>query len=272
VGALAGSAYGEHVQGRDRLPDAERGVADTVLWHLRILAGWLPGAGAALVRTLAARFEMENIDARLAALSGDGREPAPFVLGGLATAWPRIERARTIEELAAALADSEWGGPEAARSAAEVALALRVSWARRVWASAPGTAAWVAGAGALLVARELLVAGDRSHAAQLGRLPGIGPAALDAGTLEELRMALPARASWALADIGEPSELYRAERAWWSRVERDADTMRRSREQRTAIVAVVALLAADARHAARALAAAARTATSEPVELAGGAA
>jgi hypothetical protein len=272
VGALVGSAYGEHVQIGDRLPAAERGVADTLLWHLRILAGWLPGAGAALVRTLAARFELENIDARLAALAGDGREPVPFVLGGLTTVWARIEQARTIEEVAMALADSAWGAAQARRSAAELALELRVSWARRVWEAAPEAADWVAGAGALLVARELFVAGDRSHAAQLRRLPRIGVSALDAGTLDELRAALPAQAAWALADIGDPSELWRAELAWWRRVEGEAGSMRRSLEQRAVVVAVVALLAADARHAARALAAAAHSGSFELVELAGAAA
>ena len=269
VGALVGSAYGEHVQVGDSLSVAERAVAETLLWHLRILAGWLPGAGAVLVRTLAARFELENIDARLAALAGDGREPVPFALGGLATVWPRLEHAHTIDEIAAALADSAWGAPWRGRSAAELALGLRVSWARRAWESAPEATTWVAGAGALLVARELLVAADRSHVSQLQRLPGIGVDALDAGTLDELRTALPAHARWALVDVGDPSELWRAELAWWSRVERDADTMRRSLEQRAVVVAVVALLAADARHAARALAAAAHSGTADLVEPAG---
>ena len=83
------------------------------------------------MRALAAWFELQNIDARLAALAGDGREPQPFVLGALATAWPMIERARSIEELASALADSAWGDP-GGRSPAELALGLRVVWARRV--------------------------------------------------------------------------------------------------------------------------------------------
>jgi len=256
LGMLAGSAYGERVGTADELARAQRRVAETLLWHLRIAAGWLPAAGAALVRTLAARFELENVDARLAALGGAGHEETPFELGGLATAWEQIDRARTVEEIAATLSDSGWRLP-AASSAAEVALGLRVAWARRVWDSAPQAADWVAGAAALLVARELLVAASRAHVAQLQRLPGIGAHWSDATTLADLRAALPPRAAWVLADVGDPSGLWAAELAWWHRVERDAETMRRSREPRAAVLAAVALLACDAERAARALAVAA---------------
>ena len=109
IGVLAGSAYGERVEAGSGPVRAERAVAETLLWHLRILAGWLPASGAGLVRTLAGWFELANIDARLAAFAGDGREPEPFVLGGLATAWARIDQARTIEEVAQAIAASAWG-------------------------------------------------------------------------------------------------------------------------------------------------------------------
>ena len=53
LAALAGSAYGERVRAGQDLATAQRGIADTLLWHLRILAGWLPAAGGALVRALA---------------------------------------------------------------------------------------------------------------------------------------------------------------------------------------------------------------------------
>jgi hypothetical protein len=82
VGALAGSAYGERVRAGVELVVAERAVAETLLWQLRILAGWLPAVGASLVRALAAWFELANIDARIAALADDGREPSPFELRG----------------------------------------------------------------------------------------------------------------------------------------------------------------------------------------------
>lgn len=270
VGVLAGSAYGERVQAGVDLVAAERGVAETLLWHLRILAGWLPAGGAGLVRALAAWFELVNIDARLAALVSDGREPSPFALGGLATAWARIEPVRTVEELADVVAGSAWGDP-GGRSPAELTLGLRVAWARRVQEAAPEAGEWVAGAGALLVARELLVAGSRARAAQLQRLPGIGERAVGAGSLEELQTALPAHAAWALAGVSDASELWRAELGWWGRAERDAPALLRTRGDEAVVLAAVALLAIDAQRTVRALRAAAYGGSPELVELVDGA-
>ena len=256
LAALAGSAYGERVRDGQDLAAAERSVADTLLWHLRILAGWLPATGAALVRALAGWFELANFDARMAALAGDGREPEPFALGTLSTAWGMAEQARTIEAVADALAGSAWAVPRA-HSPAELAIGLRVAWGRRVAESAPEAAEWVAGAGALLAARELLVARTRDHAEQLRDLPGIDDHALSAGTVVALRDALGVRAGWALGSITEPEELWRAELDWWDRVEEDSLLLLRRSDDEGVVLAAVALLAVDAQRAARALRAAA---------------
>jgi hypothetical protein len=264
LAALAGSAYGERVRGGQDLTTAERGVADTLLWHLRILAGWLPAAGAALVRALAGWFEVTNIDARLAALAGDGREPAPFVLGTLATAWGAAEQARTIEEVADAISDSAWALPRA-RSSAELAIGLRVAWARRVVESAPEATDWVAGAGALLAARELLVTRSSEHAERLRRFPGIDDRALSLGTLAAFRDAVGARAGWSLATIAEPDELWRAELAWWDRVAADSRLLLRRSDDEAVVLAAVAQLAVDAQQTARALRSAARGAHGRPI-------
>lgn len=271
VGTLAGSAYGERVRAGVELVVAERGVAETLLWHLRILAGWLPAAGASLVRALAAWFELANIDGRIAALAGDGREPSPFVLGGLATAWPRIEPARTVEQVVELLALTAWGD-RLGRSAPELSLGLRVAWARRVQEAAPESGDWVAGGAALLVARELFLAGGRERSDQLRRLPGIDAAALAAGSLDELRRALPRQAVWALAGLSDPSGLWQAELRWWDRVEREARGMLRAQRDEAVVLAAVALLAVDARLTVRALDGAAHGGTPELVELVGGAA
>ena len=45
----------------------------------------------------------------------------------------------------------------------------------------------------------------------------------EAGSLRTLRDALPAQAAWALDGIEEPGDLWRAEVAWWRRVEQDAE-------------------------------------------------
>jgi hypothetical protein len=271
IGALAGSAYGERVRAGAELVAAERAVAETLLWQLRILAGWLPAAGASLARALAAWFELANIDARIAALAGEGGELSPFELGGLATAWPRIEPVRTVEQLIEVLEVSAWRGP-LGRSAAELSLGLRVAWARRVQEAVPESADWVAGAAALLVARELLLGGGRERSEQLRRLPGIDATALAAGSIDELRRALPRQAVWALAGLSDPSELWRAELRWWDRVEAEARAMLRAQRDEAAVLAAVALLAADARRTVRALDAAAHGGSPELVELVGGAA
>jgi hypothetical protein len=266
VAALAGSAYGERVRARDDLAVAQRSVADTLLWHLRILAGWLPPAGAGLVRCLTGWFELQNIDARIAALAGDGREPPPFVLGGLGTAWSRVDAARSVEEVADAVAGSTWG-PMAGTGPDELSLGLRVHWARNVHGAVPPAAGWAAGAGALLIARELLIGGGRARLARLPQLPGVGEAAVRAASLSELRAALAPEAGWALAGVEDPSELWRAELRWWGRVERDASALLRASTDESVVLAVVALLAADAQRTARALAAAAQGGDPELVEL-----
>ena len=253
LSAIAGSAYGERVQARFDIARAQRATADTLLWQLRVLAGWLPATGARLMRALAAWFELQNIDARLAALEGGGYEPPPFVLGALVTAWPQIEQARSVQQLADGIAGSAWGVP-GGRTAAELALGMRVLWARRVHEAAPEAADWVAGAGALLVARELFVAGSRERVVQLRRLPGIGEEALRAGSIPELRSALHPRAAWALAGADEPRELWRAELEWWTRAERDATAMlARWSDETSVVLAAVMRLAADAQRMARAL-------------------
>ncbi len=266
LAALASSAYGERARAGQALAAAERGLADTLLWHLRILAGWLPAAGAALVRALAGWFEVANIDARLAALAGDGREPAPFALGTLATAWGAADQARTIEDVADAVAGSAWALPRA-RSPAELAIGLRVAWGRRVAESAPDAADWVAGAMALLAARELLVAHGSAHAEQLRRYPGIDDRVLRASTLAALRDALGARAGWALGTITEPDELWRAELAWWDRVEEGSRLLLRRSDDEAVVLAAVALLAVDAQRTARALRSAAQGAGAGPAGL-----
>ena len=46
------------------------GLAETVLWHLRVLAGWLPPAAVGRLRALAAWFELVNIEQRVDYLAG----------------------------------------------------------------------------------------------------------------------------------------------------------------------------------------------------------
>jgi hypothetical protein len=114
-------------------------------------------------------------------------------------------------------------------------------------------AEWAAGAGALLAARELLVAGASEHARLLGRLPGVSRDALAAVSLHDLQAAVPRQAAWALEGVRDPADLWRAELRWWDRVERDAARLARSQRDEQAVVGIVALLAVDAERTVRAL-------------------
>ena len=135
-------------------------------------------------------------------------------------------------------------------------VSLRAAWARRVLAEAPEAGSWVGGALALLVAHA--VAARRALRPEK-LAPLLGNAWVDARTLPSLADCLPSSAAWALAGCAEPDDLWRAEAAWWERVERDAEELARgSREGRGAVVGVVGLLAVDARRASLAVSAAAR--------------
>jgi hypothetical protein len=259
---LAGTRFSAAATSSE-LGAAQRLVAARLLLEMRLLAGWLPAGAGELIRSLAAWFELVNIEDRLAYLAGaDLIDPLP--LGSLVSAWPQAVRAQSAGELRTALRRSAWGDP-GGESAQAIHLGLRLAWARRVARAAPETVAWVAGALALLVARERFISG-RPAADHVGPLPRqLGSTWDEARTLEQFVAAIPARAAWPLAGATEPHELWRCEAGWWRRVIADAESfVRASREGRAVIVGVVALLAADAVRTSAALAVAAR---SSPVAL-----
>ena len=81
---LAATGYGANIGRGQELAAAQHEVADTLLWDLRVLAGWLPSDGARLLRTLGAWFELANVDELLQSIAG--RRPAPS--SGLACSPP----------------------------------------------------------------------------------------------------------------------------------------------------------------------------------------
>jgi hypothetical protein len=263
VESLAHTPYGRWVHPGDALSVATRGLATTMLWNLRVLAGWLPAKGAETLRVLAGWFEIANTEEHLRALGGEPAEP-PFALGTLATAWPQLAAATTRAEVRTVLAASPWGDP-GGDSDREIQLSMRLAWAYRVATRDETAATWAMGGAALLVARELLVrrqplpgaAGAPGSVTMASRLLGSGWSA--AVSLDGLRAALPAAARWALAGVAEPAELWRAEAGWWRRLRRDATgRLARSGFGPERIIGVAALLAADAWLVRAALEAAAR--------------
>lgn len=246
---LGATAYRHDLRPDMSLADAQRAVGATLLWHLRVLAGWQPRSGAEAVRLLAAGFEIANTEEHLRAVGGAGlpRPARPYQLGTLATAWPRLARTASPPELRTALAASVWGDP-GAESPAAVATGMRASAAVRTAGALPEAARWAAGRMALLVGREVFVVGRRMAepaARRASRL--LGSAAVRAASFANFRQHLPATARWALDGIDEAADLWRAEARWWDRLEQDgSELLRGSRWGSGPVVGAVAVLSADA--------------------------
>jgi hypothetical protein len=246
VDTLARSPYGRHVRSGDTRPTAAHGVAATLLWNLRVLAGWLPASGAEMLRVLAGWFEIANVDEHVQALLGRSADP-PFRLGSLTTAWPRLAAASSRDELRVQLAASAWGDP-GGLSPREIQLGMRMAWAERVSARVLVARPWAAGAAALLLARERIARGralpDRS-ASTAARM--LGPESLAATSLVELFAALPPHARWTLQGVTDAASLWTAEVRWWQRLRTDgAALLRGSGFGPGRTIGAAAALAADA--------------------------
>jgi len=254
---LGRSPYRRELDQALPLADAQRAVAAKVLLDLRLLAGWLPSEALGLVRTLAAWYELVNLEDRIAYLGGAPLR-RPFELGSLDVAWSRASGGQSLDELRSALASSSWGDP-GGDTPGEFSFGLRLAWARRVTTSVPEALSWAAGATALLVARELFVAGLPVELLPLPHVRLLGSAWPAARTYEHFVEALPAQAAWALEAAPEPDLLWRAEAGWWLRVEQEARALLGSAVAgRNVVVGAAALLAADARRVTVALGAVAR--------------
>ena len=258
LATLLSGPYGHDVRADQSLADAQRAVVATLVWNLRVLAGWAPHAGVTTLRACAATIEVINVDDHLRAIT-DASAPAPYRLGALATAWPRLAAASDSAGLRRALAQSRWGDP-GSDDRHDISIAMRLSLAERISVEVPAARAWAAGAAALVLARELAYRRDAIGArTRLTVSRVLGPTAADAGSLSELRSALPVAARWALADADEPDELWRAEIAWWARVDRDAGALsRHGGPDSQTLVGTVAMLAVDAWRVRAALELAAR--------------
>lgn len=255
---LAASPYGPFVPTDPSLARAQRAVAEALLWHLRVLAGWLPIDGVRTVRVLAGWFELSNVDGHVSVLTGGGAEP-PYRLGALATAWPRLARTGTLAELRAALGASPWGDP-GGPTVRDIQLGSRLAWADRVRAQVPVAADWARGGAALLAAREVLVARQGISGRTARRVLGSGLAT--ASTVAGFAATSPPATARLFEGIGEPADLWRAELRWWARLRADARVLAAGAGFTTdRAVGAAALLAADAFTVRAALALAARGGT-----------
>ena len=257
LGVLSGSAYGRSVRRGMDLASAQRAIGETALWHVRVLAGWMPPRAIEVVRALAGWFELANVEDRLTYLAG-GPLSTPFMLGGLATVGARPASALSIAEVREALKGSPWGDPGADDPAA-IRLALRLAWARRTLASMPEAREWALGAVALLLAREMLLAGRSPEELAALRPPVPGTAWMQSQSVDALSRALPPDCGWPLAGIAEPDAIWLGEAAWWRRVEQDAECLAHNPQMgRATVIGAVVLLGVDASRVAAALESASR--------------
>lgn len=243
---LADTPYGRDVRQGQTLAEAQHAVASTLLWHLRVLAGWLPRDGVAMARTLAGWFEIANTDELVYALAG-GQAESPYQLGALTTAWTRLQSASSPAELGEALAFSVWGDP-GGQEPRMVRLGMRISWAAQVAMLPEPAPFWATGAAALLVAGERFVT-LRELPVQVSERASrlLGSASLHAATLEELGERLPAQARWILRPAVTANELWRLETRWWARVEHDGFALLGSSGFGCEpVLGTIALLAVDA--------------------------
>lgn len=264
LATLADSPYGHDVRRGQSLAQAQHAVAATLLWHARVLAGWLPRGDARILRALAGGFEVANVDERLRELSGSPPEPA-FRLGGLSTSWPALSAATSAPQLRTQLARSAWGDP-GTDTVDGIRLGMRLSWAARVSASAPAARSWAVGATALLIARAHLL--DQTPIAPASTLVAtrlIGARWQQAHTLAGFVDALPSNARWVLAAADDAGDLWRAEATWWAGLTGDGfRLLRRPVTTPDPVLGAAALLAADAWLVRAALEVAARASTSSP--------
>jgi hypothetical protein len=247
VRAVEATPYGHDVHAGMTAAEAERGVAAALLWHLRVLSGWLPGAGTRRLRTLAGWFEIADIDALVDEMHGAPATP-PFRLGALSTAWGRLAGAVSLTDLRDRLAVSPWGDP-GGEDPLTLQLGPRLTWAERVRTAVPEAAAWAAGGVALLAARRLTRPAPPPLPDVQRRLidASLGAGWSQAATLPALREAVARPAAWALVGVSDARDLWRAETAWWQRVDRDAyGLLTASTFGPAPVVGAVAGLAVDA--------------------------
>ena len=258
---LSDSAYADALARTTTVEEAQHAVWATALWDLRVLAGWLPPAGVAAMRTFAAYFEIDNIESQLVRLAGGEPQPV-FDLGLLATAWPRVRDATSAHELRGALRRSAWRDPES-DDRAHILSSLRLEWARRL-EEIRGAAPWGAGAAALVLARRRASTIENLDADLTRRASQLGRDALHATSVRELVDALPDAARWVFDDVDvadlDLEGLWRAEATWWRRVDRDGERLlRRVQPGIDVVVGAVARRLADAWRTAAALDLATRT-------------
>jgi hypothetical protein len=258
LGILATSNYGERLHPGLDLATSEHQVFASVLWNLRVLAGWSPALGASRLHVLAGVFELMNLQGEIARIEGH-QSPAPFELGSLASVSTRVAPL-TLGDLRDVLRRSPWGDP-GALDAAGVSIALQFTLARRIVDDVPEAGQWAQTYAALVLSRLVKEDGpldvDSTFAANARAI--LGSRALSSTSLGELHDALPRDVASILKGVTGPDDLWLAEAQWWTRLWREAlEQLRRGGAGPETVVAAIAVQFADAWRVRTALQVAAR--------------
>jgi hypothetical protein len=269
LAVLASSPYGHDVRPGQSLGAAQHAVAASLLWNMRVLAGWLPRGRVEVVRLVAAGYEVANLDEQLWTLQhpsvphGEPTSP-PYSLGTLETSWSRLSSTTTLTGIAQVLETSRWQ-LRGCRTPREFHLGIRLAWADAVVAGVPEAAGWARAAAALLVLKEVVFEGRRlSEPLALRASYVLGPGFIGAlagrsPSLAGLRDGLPSGAKWVLDGLDQGQDLWRGEAAWWHRVERDGFALLRGPGyDRGPVIGALAVLAVDVWRVRAALETAAR--------------
>jgi len=261
LGLLGGTTYGHALDPGMELGAAQRAVARTALWHLRVLAGWLPPRGVLGVRAVAGWWESDNLEALAVALTR-ARAPTapPYSLGSLATVWGRAAQAQTPQELRGVLARSDWGDP-GGETLSDLLIGVRLGWARLLHRAIPERPEWGAGALALVAAKARFLedGADGRGSGAAWRIPELGRRWEGAVQMGEFASSLPHEARWVVRDLDGAEDLWRGELDWWGRVARDAKALLRGRfPGRDVVIGAAATLLTDAWRVGTALARATR--------------
>ena len=258
LGILTTSSYGERLHPGLNLAASEHEVFASVLWNLRVLAGWSPALGASRLHALAGVFELMNLQGHLARIERH-QSPVPFELGSLASVSSRVAPL-TIGELCDALRRSPWGDPGAV-DAMGVSIALQFILARRIVEDVPEAGQWAQTYAALVLSRLVKenVALDTDSTSAKNARTILGSRALSATSLRELHDALPRDVASILKDVTDPDDLWLAEARWRTRLWDEAlGRLRRGGAGPETVVAAITLQFADAWRVRTALEVAAR--------------
>ncbi len=201
ITVLNRTRWGRGVEPQSPLVLVERRVFESLLWQLRILAGWLPSEGVEMIRSCVAWFEIRNVEDRFAHFAGAAAQ-APFELGRLGIVSRTLQSTGSGADIRRLLAASSWGDP-GAEDAYSVRIWMRHRWHRRVRDAAPELRVWADAAAWLFATRE-----------RLAHRPGADVLATD-------RPRLPSSWEWVRATPWTRADLWGGEERWWTQLQEE---------------------------------------------------